>query len=164
MTQTESDTRLDRTDPQAIAEFDRAEIERVAKVRADQQASLAGPQVWTTSASSQYPQTTCAINASAIAFNQLVLTPQGYVQTVLVQTNADIHNPYVFVGVKLGVYVDLVDGDGAALNSVYHEASAGAVFDPAGNNRSYSWVDTVALPDVVREQVSGVRIRFTNVS
>ena len=152
--------------PQAIAEFDSAEFARLAENRAAENAALADDAgVWTTSASSQYPETTCAINASVIAFIESVETSDGnFVRSLVVQTNADIHNPYVFVGVTIGVYTDVFDTNNVVLVSFYHEAKAGAVLDPAGNNKSYSWPDSKIMPEARLARINGIRIRFVNVN
>jgi hypothetical protein len=152
--------------PEAIADFDNAEFDRLAEARAAQSAALADEAgVWTATASGRYPETTCAINALVTAFIESVEGPDGnFVRSLVAQTNSDIHNPYVFVGVKIGVYTDVFDNTGVVLTSFYYEASAGAVLDPAGNNRSYSWVDAKAMPSARLERISGVRIRFVNVS
>ena len=117
--------------PQAIAEFDAAQLDRLTEARAAQVTALADDGVWTTATSSSYPETTCAINASAISFIESVEGPDGnFVRSLVVQTNSDIHNPYVFVGVTIGVYTDVFDNKNVVLTSFYHEAFAGAVLDP----------------------------------
>ena len=151
--------------PEAIAEFDAAQLDRLTEARATQVTALAEDGVWTATALGRYPETTCAINASAIAFIESEESPDGnFVRALVVQTNADIHNPYVFVGVRIGVYTDVFDNNNVVLTSFYHEASAGAVLDPAGNNRSYSWVDNQVMPEPRLNRINGVRIRFVNVS
>jgi hypothetical protein len=152
--------------PDAIARFDKAEFDRLAEARAAQDKALADEEgVWTAAASSRYPETTCAINASVIAFIESIEGPDGnFVRGLVAHTNSDIHNPYVFVGVTIGVYTDVFDNNGVVLTSFYHEAFAGAVLDPQGNNKSYSWVDTKVMPQQRLARISGVRIRFVNVS
>jgi hypothetical protein len=151
--------------PQAIAEFDAAQLDRLTEARAAQVTALADDGVWTTATSSSYPETTCAINASAIGFIESVEGPDGnFVRSLVVQTNSDIHNPYVFVGVTIGVYTDVFDNNNVVLTSFYHEAFAGAVLDPRGNNKSYSWVDNRVMPEPRLNRIKGVRIRFVNVS
>ena len=151
--------------PEAIAEFDAAQLNRLTEARAAQVAALSEEGIWTTSASSSYPETTCAINASAIAFIESVEGSDGnFVRSLVVQTNSDIHNPYVFVGVTIGVYTDVFDNNNVVLTSFYHEAFAGAVLDPRGNNKSYSWVDNRVMPGPRLNRINGVRIRFANVS
>ncbi|WP_250004127.1 hypothetical protein [Actinoplanes sp. M2I2] len=120
---------------------------------------------WYASSSSVPPATTCTINASAAAFVQSVEGSDGtFVRSLMVQTNADIHNPYVFVGVTLGVSVDVIDNNGVTLATFYHEAFAGAWFDPRGNNKAYTWIDNKVMPDARLNRIHHVRVRFSNVS
>jgi multidrug efflux pump subunit AcrA (membrane-fusion protein) len=153
------------SDLKATVVVNDAELDRAATARAEDSATLASRAgVWTTTASGRYPETTCAINASAIAFIQNAIDPTSglLVRALVIQTNSDIHNPYVFVGVTIGVYTDVFDDDDVVATTTYHEAKAGAVLDPAGNNRAYSWVDTKALPDFLLDSIAGIRIRFAN--
>lgn len=152
--------------PEDAAELDRARLDRMMTARAADLATAADePGVWTASGSARYPETTCEINGSVIAFVESVEGSDGnFVRSLVAQTNADIHNPYVLVGVTLGVYTDVVDNTGIALVSFYHEAFAGAVLDPQGNNKSYSWVDTRVMPQPRLDRIAGVRIRFVNVT
>jgi hypothetical protein len=120
---------------------------------------------WYAAASSTPPATTCSINASAVAFVQSVETGDGtFVRSLAAQINADIHNPYVFVGVTLGVSVDVVDNNGITLVTYYHEAFAGAIFDPKGNNKAYTWMNSTLMPEARLNRIDHLRIRFSNVS
>src|SRR3954447_10622734 len=133
----------------SAAAFDQAQFDRISEARAAANAALAADEdgVWTASASGAPPELTCTLNASAIAFVSSVEGPDGnFVRSVVAQTNADIHNPFVFVGVTLGVYTDIVDNNNVVLATFYHEAFAGAVLDPQGNNKAYSWIDSKVMP------------------
>jgi hypothetical protein len=151
---------------EAAAAFDRARFDRLSEARAAQDAALAGEEgVWTASASGAPPELTCTLNASAVAFVSSVEGPDGnFVRSLVTQTNADIHNPYVFVGVTLGIYTDVFDNNNVVLTTFYHEAFAGAILDPQGNNKAYSWVDTKVMPAPRLDRINGIRLRLVNVS
>jgi len=38
------------------------------------------------------------------------------------------------------------------------------VFDPQGNNKAYSWVNSKVMPEAKLKRIAGVRMRFVNVS
>src|SRR4051812_2496219 len=98
-------------------------------------------------ASSAPPNTKCSINATATAFLVKVEQADGnLINGLTVQTDTDIHNPYVFVGCTIRVYVDVIDKTGVTLWTVQHDAFAGAWFDPQGNNKAYNWIDTKVMP------------------
>jgi hypothetical protein len=141
-------------------------LSRLSGAHAAQNAALLdGEDGWPASASSTYPQTTCSINATALAFVQSVEGQDGvFVRSLVAQTNADIHNPYVLVGVTLGVSVDVIDTNGTTLVTFYHEAFAGAVLDPQGNNKAYTWIDNAVMPEARLDRIDHLRIRFSNVS
>jgi hypothetical protein len=151
---------------EAATAFDQARFDRLSEARATLNEALAEEDgVWTASASGAPPELTCTLNASAIAFVQSVEGPDGnFVRALVAQTNADIHNPYVFVGVTLGVYTDVFDNNNVTLATFYHEAFAGAILDPQGNNKAYTWIDTKVMPGPRLDRISGIRLRLANVS
>lgn len=149
-----------------LATRDATVFTRMSEARAAQNVELAdGEDGWGASASSTPPATTCTINASAVAFVQSVEGQDGtFVKSLVAQTNADIHNPFAFVGVTLGVSLDVIDTNGVTLVTFYHEAFAGAWFDPQGNNKAYTWLDNKVMPDARLNRIDHIRIRFSNVS
>ncbi|HZD15192.1 MAG TPA: hypothetical protein VE196_08735 [Pseudonocardiaceae bacterium] len=151
---------------EAVAQRDRAQFDRMVAASAANVAALAEEDgVWTASGSSVYPQTTCAINGSITAFVESVEGSDGvFVRSLVVQTNADINNPYVVVGVTIDVYTDVFDNNGIVLATFTHAAFAGAVLDPQGNNKSYTWIDNQVMPQPRLDRIAGVRIRFANAS
>jgi hypothetical protein len=111
------------------------------------------------------PAYKCTINASAVARNAWIKNPGEPAHLgLLVTTSADIHNPYVFVGCTIRVNVDVVDSSGTVLDTVEHDAFAGAVFDPQGNNKSYTWVTEADIDALDLATVNGLEIRLQNVA
>jgi hypothetical protein len=70
----------------------------------------------------------------------------GYTRALQVTTQTHIGpNLHWFVGCEASVFVDVVGDDGTILATTpEHVAHVGAVFDPIGNNRDYTWVDVLA--------------------
>lgn len=97
------------------------------------------------------PQYKCTINASASAHTAWLRNPIRL--GVLVTTQADIHNPYLFEGCRIKVTVLVFDSGGTEVSSVSNVAVAGSWFDPFGNNKAYTWrseavMDAEDLPNV----------------
>jgi len=130
-------------------------------------AGAAASGYFSTAKSSTPPATPCTINATASASKAWLYRDNTVVLGWVVQTNADIHNPYVFVGCRIGVHVDLIgtgpDGSEVTLMTVSNVAVAGAYFDPFGNNKAYSWINTPELKPGL-DQVSKIRIRFESLN
>jgi hypothetical protein len=113
----------------------------------------------------QPPEYKCTINASATARLAWLRNPGEPTHLgLLVTTSSDIHNPYVFVGCTIRVNVDVLDANGLVLATVSNDAYAGAVLDPAGNNRSYTWVDEAPVEAQDLTTISGIEIRLQNVA
>jgi hypothetical protein len=121
---------------------------------------------WYASSTAEPPVTKCKINASSLAYIDTADAEepgQPPTKFLALDLNADIHNPYLFVGCTIGVSVDVVDTGGVTMKTVYREAFAGAWFDPQGNNKSYTWHTSASLTAPQRNRIHHLRIRFSNV-
>jgi hypothetical protein len=121
---------------------------------------------WTApSVHGQPPEYKCTINASASARLAWLRNPGEPTHLgLLVTTSSDIHNPYVLVGCTIRVNVDVLDANGLVLATVSNDAFAGAVLDPQGNNKSYTWVNEAALDAQDLATISGIEIRLQNIA
>lgn len=125
--------------------------------------SSQGP--WQASASGAPPALKCTIHASAEGRLAWIRTPGQPTHLGLwLTTNADIHNPYLFVGCTESVTVEVLDSTGTVVATVTHNAFAGAVLDPQGNNKSYTWQDEAPIDAVDLNNVAGLEIQLGNVS
>ncbi|NMO52475.1 hypothetical protein HH310_14895 [Actinoplanes sp. TBRC 11911] len=133
--------------------------------RVDREITASDGDGWYASAASGPPALSGGINASALAFVQSVEGSDGvFVRSLVVQTNADIHNPRILTGVRLGISVDVIDGQGITLVTYTHVGFAGGWFDPRGNDRAYSWIDNTLMPDARLNRIDHLRIRFASIA
>lgn len=106
----------------------------------------------------------CPVHTYAEGRIKRVYLPNGtYERRLQVTTNTHIGpNGFIFVGCRAGIYVDVVAKNGDILETLEHEALAGSVFDPFGNNKDYSWVDFPEMSDATLDQIDHLDIRQTH--
>ncbi|MEU8234882.1 hypothetical protein AB0C12_35265 [Actinoplanes sp. NPDC048967] len=118
---------------------------------------------WSANGSANWPETFCKINGSAFAFLAKIEQSDGSsTNGLVVQTHADIHNPWVFVGCTLRLYVDVIGTDGVTMKTFAYEPSAGAWVSGTGD-RTYTYVDSLVMPQPRLDRIDHLRLRFSNV-
>jgi hypothetical protein len=123
-------------------------------------ALAAAPPKWTGQASNSF---TCPVRTKAEGRIKKVYLPGGaYERRLQLTTTTHIGpNDYWFVGCRAGISVDVVDNQGVVLETIEHEAVAGSVFDPFGNDKDYSWVDNPEIADEDLDTIHHLEVRQT---
>jgi hypothetical protein len=93
---------------------------------------------------------------------RVYLSGGGYTRSLQVTIQTHIGpNPHWVVGCDASVFVDVVGDDGTIMASTpAHIAHVGAVFDPIGNNKNYTWVDVLQnIDDEKLDRINHLDVR-----